>query len=351
MQQNYLLKVILSFLLIAYTNAVLSQNSWAMATIEEGKTMPSLTEYHCESEKGKTGVDYYRIYDESFRIQKEYYNPIKLRYGYRITDKHIYIYNFELGEERLGFDFTLSTGDHFRTYNGIEWEVEATLDTLVNISYLGKGESSSKRLLKVHSTDSKYSDQWLEDFGSFANHFMILPMSDTKQTQTLWMEYEEGHYLVREISSDPLFTHVTAKPENTHQLIDKAESVSCIFTDGTIIVEDERSHSPNRQYSCYYRIGDDLYRSYVWNLNPATDAAYVVWSKDVACYTGLPAPQSGHYTIHFNIEDRPSCITDPVNATGNNLTKSSVYDLQGRRLMQKPKKGMYIQDGKKVVVK
>jgi hypothetical protein len=35
-----------------------------------------------------------------------------------------------------------------------------------------------------------------------------------------------------------------------------------------------------------------------------------------------------------------------------NLTNAdSTYDLQGRRLTQKPQRGVYIQNGKKVVVK
>ena len=35
----------------------------------------------------------------------------------------------------------------------------------------------------------------------------------------------------------------------------------------------------------------------------------------------------------------------------NSKSSSALYDLQGRRLMQKPTKGVYIQDGKKVAVK
>jgi hypothetical protein len=33
------------------------------------------------------------------------------------------------------------------------------------------------------------------------------------------------------------------------------------------------------------------------------------------------------------------------------IRNNHIYDLQGRRLTQKPTKGVYIQDGKKVVVK
>ncbi len=68
-------------------------------------------------------------------------------------------------------------------------------------------------------------------------------------------------------------------------------------------------------------------------------------------YTGLPAPQSGHYTIHFRTEDILSGISGPTNDSNSKYASSHINDLQGRRLMQKPTKGVYIQDGKKVVVR
>jgi hypothetical protein len=40
-----------------------------------------------------------------------------------------------------------------------------------------------------------------------------------------------------------------------------------------------------------------------------------------------------------------------MNNEEKNNEASAVYDLQGRRLAQKPTKGVYIQDGKKVIVK
>ena len=47
------------------------------------------------------------------------------------------------------------------------------------------------------------------------------------------------------------------------------------------------------------------------------------------------------------IDDAPRLM----NNEEKNNEASAVYDLQGRRLAQKPTKGVYIQDGKKVAVK
>ena len=355
MQHNLISKAFASFLLLSSTNAMQAQQSWAIATIEEGNNWPSFTVFRCMSEKGVNGMDYYRIYDECCRIRQEYYNPVKLQYGYRISDEQIYVYDFETNEERLAFDFSLSEGDHFITYNGLEWEIETVIDTIVNTSYKGQGESCMKRLLKVHSVDGRYSDHWLEGFGSFTNHFMILPMSEVRQTQTLWMEYDEGHYLVREISSDPFFAHDSGMPKETTDYVGKTEYVNSTYKDGILTVEDERWRSPNREYNCFYRVGDDFYLVYVWKLNPATDAAIAAWHKDIAYYYGLPAPHSDRYTIHFNLDDRPlgesTKLYDLTNDTDIYPSESSIFNLQGHRLTGKPLHGLYIKNGKKVQAK
>ena len=342
MKRNYIIKIFVSVLLLAGTYTMQAQNSWAMATIEDGKDWPSVTWYICQPEKGANGIDYLRIYDKSHFIHREYRNPVKQQYGYRMADKQIFIYDFEKDEERLAFDFTLSAGDHFTTYNGIEWEVDAVMDTLVNISYKGEGESSTKRLLKVHSVNGRYSDQWLEDFGSFANHFMVLPMIESGQMHTLWMEYEYGHNLVREISSDPIYTHVTDYPD---EINDGPTSYDVTYNDGTLKVESMGMFSPNRSYSCYYRVGDGLYCVYVWIVSPGNGAAYVVWHHDIAYYYGLPEPQSGKYTI-YSMDEKPSgIVVERTNNSGSSQTESPIYDLQGRKLTSKPTNGIYIFQG------
>ena len=347
MKPNYITILFFSILLLTHCHTMQAESSWAMVTFEDGKDWPSVAEYHGWLEKGANGVDYLRIHDYKSMGN---YNPIKLRYGYRMSDKKIFVYDYDTDEERVAFDFTLSAGDHFRTYNGIEWEVDIATDTLVNISYKGEGESSTKRLLKVHSVDSCYSDQWLEDFGSFANHFMIQPMIPSGQMQTLWMEYELGCNLVRILSSDPFYTHDSGYPDYGTERGNEQESYSSIYSDGILRVEEVGWCSPNRVYSLYYRIDDELYRVYRWYISPATGAAINLWHHSISYFYGLPEPQSGKYTIHNRMDDRPNSIANPTNDTSNNLTESSIYDMQGRKLVSKPAKGIYIQQRKKKFV-
>lgn len=345
MKPKYITNLFFSIFLLTHFHTMQAKNSWAMVTIEDGKDWPSFAEYHGWAEKGANGIEYLRIHDYDGTSE-----PVKLQYGYRMSEKKIFIYDYETNEERIAFDFTLSAGDHFRTYNGIEWKVDVAIDTLVNISYKGKGESTTKRLLKVHSIDGRYSDQWLEDFGSFSNHFMIQPMIQSGQMQTLWMEYEMGCNLVRIISSDPLYTHDSGYPDYNTKRGDEQESYSAIYSDGILKFEEVGWCSPNRVYSLYYRIDDELYCVYEWEISPASGAAIVLWHHVISYFYGLPEPQSGKYTIHNRIGDRPTSIANPTNDTSNNLSESSIYNLQGRKLTSKPAKGIYIQQGKKKFV-
>lgn len=324
-------KAFIIVLLLVRSIVVQAQNSWAMVTVESGKNWPSFSEFHCLLEKGANNMEYNRIYDESYRTRQEQSNPVKLQYGYRISEKKIFIYDFDTNTEKPAFDFTLFAGDHFITYNGIEWVVKEAKDTIVNVSYEGKGDNCTKRLLKVQSDDGRFSDQWLEDFGSFANHFMILPMDALKHTHTLWMEYGEGCYLAREISSDPIFTHDSGKPDVLYGPTQKDEYVNVVYDNGTLMVEEEGWHSPNRQYSCFYRMGDDLYCSYRWDLNPASMTDEEVWHKSSVYYYGLPRPESGQYNIHLSTQDNPSGMSY-IYSVAISETKSVPvhYGLDGR---------------------
>ena len=333
MRQTDISKAFILILLLAKINMAEAQNSWAMVAVEDNKNWLSFSEFHCLPEKGANNMDYYRIYDESFRIRQEQSNPIKLQYGYRLSDKQIFIYDFDTNIEKPAFDFTLSAGDHFITYNGIEWVVKEAKDTIMNNSYEGKGDNCTKRLLKVQSIDGYFSDQWLEDFGSFANHFMILPMDALMHTQTLWMEYGEGCYLAREISSDPIYAHDSGKPQKAYGPSHNDEHVSVVYENGTLTVEEEGWHSPNRQYSCFYRMGDDLYCTYRWDLNPAEMMDYVVWHNSRAYYWGLPTPESGQYNIHLSTKDIPSGVSYKYSAAIYESKSAHVhYGLDGRMI-------------------
>jgi hypothetical protein len=321
---------------------------YAIVVIEPDSETPVIREYHAIPEKAGNGKDYYRIYDDSYLFGKESYNPVKLQYGYRLADRQIYIYDFELEKETLAFDFNLSKGDHFTTYNGMEWIVLSAKDTLVNVSYMGKGERTSRRLLSVQTLDGKIADEWLEDFGSFGNQFMINSLTNQKYSQTLWAEYGYGEYLTREISSDPIYTHDSEWLEgNNGENID-APYTKCSFENGQLVFENVQWMWEHRDYVCFYRDGDEILVLYQWELEPHVDSGTSVLMRDVVTIVGLPTPSSGQYTIHVKENDYTANVD---NVAPDAKTAGIIFDLQGRRLNAVPQKGLYIGGGKKCEIK
>lgn len=324
----------------------LHANWWLIATMKHGMEMPEVDMYYGKIEKAPNGTEYLRIYDCDLNDPKP--GHIKLPYGYRFADKQIYIFNFETGEEKLGFDFRLEAGERFTTYNGMEWVVEDARDTLVNRSLCGKGECVSKRLLTVRSADGKRTDRWLEDFGSFTNHFMIYGMENWIWGETLWMEYFDGEYDAREINADPFFAHDTGWLEGKgwDDYDENEEKYSgCTYKDGTVTFENKEWWYEHRAYTCYYRKGDDIYRFYATTFFPLIEGGKKVLCEDVATFKGLPEPASGQYVVHTANGDYATGIHQVIAPAPT--APDALYDLQGRRLAKKPAKGIYINNGKK----
>lgn len=317
-----------------------------MAVMQIGDERPTFLTYTAEEDTMVNGFAYFYIVDNN-QIPGE--RPTKLPYGYRMADRKIYIYDFDTHKETVGLDFTLSAGDHFTTYNGMQWEVLSAKDTLVNVSECGLGESVPKRLLTVRTLDGTMTDQWLEDFGSFANHFMIKSLENVSLSQTLWMDYDRGCYLAREISADPFYAHASKWMENDEEG-DYSKGMYDVlsqyrYENGTLLLEDDVMSFGHRFYSCFYRDGDDFYRVNFEEMGPYFDCPLSL-KKDTMAFAGVPAPASGAYTLH---------IDDLTYSTGVRPVISSskaphrIYDTQGRQLPAKPRRGIYIQDGVKRV--
>ena len=348
--------VLLSFIsLELFAQSTIPQSNfhrWAMAVMENNSESPTIIDYYSELEKAENNVDYFRIYDAGYIFRKDTYNPIQLPYGYRLTDRRIYIYDYENHEETLAFDFCLDVGDHFTTFNGMEWVVESVKDTLVNIENDWRCITISKKLLTVKSLDGTLTDQWLEDFGSFTNHFMINSLDNVKYSQTLWMEYDYGEYLAREINADPLFAHDSGWMDG-HYNLDEMEKetdvrTNCYFENGQVVFECIQRLWPHRDYSCFYRDGDDIYRVYWVELAPYVDGGTSTLLKDVATFQGLPAPASGKYTLHVGTKEYSTVIN---NVRISSQSEGKMYDLQGRKLSSEPSQGLYIKDRQKVYKK
>ena len=342
-----LFQILAATLLSATSSELCAQHHWAMAFVEKGQDIPTVVEQHSALETAENGIVYHRIYDDSYRIRGEAYNPVRLQYGYRWTDKKMFVYDFEKQEEVLAFDFNLSEGDHFTTYNDMEWEIESVKDTLVNISFCGKGESVSKRLLTARTLDGKLTDKWLEDFGSFTNLFMISSMENVECSQTLWMEYGMGEYLAREISTGPIYAHDSGWLDGAFEASVMPYTV-CTYTNGQLTIENVQLCYEHRDYICFYREGDDIYKIYSWELEPHVDFGNSALRRDAITFNGLPVPSSGKYTIYWNDKEYTTGIR---NVNTSSQPKDRVYDLHGRRLWSQTAKGIYIMDGEKVYSK
>lgn len=347
MKQHFY-SIVYVILLSAGLSPMYAQQKWALAVWEKGMDKPTIMEYHSVAETVENGMEYYRIFDDSNRFRNEAYNPVKLQYGYRWTDKQMFVYDFESHKETLAFDFSLAIGDHFTTFNGIEWIVEVAKDTLVNISFQGKGESVSKKLLTVKTLDGTRYDQWLEGLGSFTNHFMISSMENVEYSQTLWMEYGMGEYLAREISKGPIYAHDSGWLDGAFEASVMPYTVCTYYNNGQLKIEDVQLWYEHRDYICFYRDGDNIQEVYRWEMEPHIDLGDSALRRDVITFDGLPKPESGKYTVHFGNNVFTTSISS---IRTNSQHRDYTYDLQGRRVGANVAHGIYISEGKKVYAK
>ena len=344
MKQHSILRTLITVLLSSFAIELCAQRYWALAVMEQGKEKPTIMEYLGSKEMAENGKEYFRVRDITG------HHPTNLQYGYnyRWADKQIVIYDFNSQKETIAFDFNLAPGDRFTTFNGMEWVVETVKDTAVNISFRGVGESVTKRLFTVRTTDGKQSDQWLEDFGSFTNLLMIDRLDNVRYSHTLWLEYYYGKNLAREINADPFFAHDSGWIDRAYESDSKEEYSKCYFENGQVVFQSIAWRWPHREYTCFYRDGDDIYRLYSCELSPHVDGGTYAYRKDVITFQGLPAPASGCYNIHIGGDN----YTTGISHTGTPVqAKGAFYNLQGQRLWQKPKKGMFIKDGRKIFIK
>ena len=127
-------------------------NVWAMAVMEKGQEQPGILMYTSPVETAENGLEYHRITYRNRQDGENVYTTVKLQYGYRTADKKIFIYDFENKKETLAFDFNISEGDHFTTFNGMEWEVVAVKDTTIDTTipnHTMTGSVSSKKILGI----------------------------------------------------------------------------------------------------------------------------------------------------------------------------------------------------------
>ena len=155
-----------------------------------------------------------------------------------------------------------------------------------------------------------------------------------------------GEYFTREINSDPFYTHDSGWMEGTHSPKSGDNSIKCHYEDGKLVIESIQLSWEHRDYSCFYRDGDNFYNIYTWELEPHVDSGEYALRKDVFSFSGLPSPKEGNYFIHIGDNEY---VTGINQIYSNNDSAGSVYDIQGRRLSTPPTNGIYIKNGKKII--
>ena len=86
------------------------------------------------------------------------------------------------------------------------------------------------------------------------------------------------------------------------------------------------------------------------------------WIEGIGSDRGLlqPLPEIADYASQLVVNDDKTCIYNHKSARSvskishnqiNGSNTHTLYDLQGRRVTNQPRRGVYIRDGKKVVVK
>ena len=346
MKHHLFLCIALTVLQLLSFSDLYAQHHWAMAVVGKGKAQPTILEYHSETETAGNGVTYHRIVDDSYRFRQDTTGPVRLQYGYRWVGKQQFVYDFENEKETLALDFNLTVGDLFTTVNGQEWIVEAVRDTAVNVSFCGKGENVTRCLLCVRSVDGKRSDLWLENFGSLTNHFMLNSLENVEYAQSLWMEYEEGEYLAREITAGPIFAHDSGWMDGTYGDGEGEGYSRCTWQNGKVVFENVKLWYEHRDYTCFYRVGDDIYKLYSWEMHPHIDNGTLALRRDVITFEGLPTPAHGMYTLHLDGREFTTGIDTPSTVSPSD---AATYDLQGRRVTDTTKPGVYVRNGRKVV--
>ena len=110
----------------------------------------------------------------------------------------------------------------------------------------------------------------------------------------------------------------------------------------------------------------DVYEyEYALKNTDVTSAPYIPYLLECLGWNGVPFLTYNFNTVitgaDFRVFEDDICVYDSsrsydretgiANANGDNPKLIIFYDLQGRRLSQKPQKGIYIENGKKKVVR
>jgi len=275
---------------------------------------------------------------------------------YRTEDKKLYRYNEKKQQEELLMDFGLVVGDVFERPDGVKLQVVEVSDTLIR-------DEKARRVLSLKGVnDESVWDKWIESYGSVRTGLHLVDDFPGYQlTDLLYMEkVNNGWYdYCNGIYNDINKEYLRSVCNDMKQLSNKEEIFmdnKNYYLDGDILFYLGRYLS-EKSYSFLLKETESILRLRIFgagdsqffysnsggkgyqmsmdlNLSPGTYTFYDADGVEQNITIGGDANAIGA------IENDAS-----ISKQGNGL----IFDLTGRRLSSTPQRGIYIQDGRKML--
>ncbi|MCM1312723.1 MAG: hypothetical protein NC206_05370 [Bacteroides sp.] len=280
------------------------------------------------------------------------YKVLDCRFGkflYRVEGNRVYRLSENDRQEHLVFDYNLNVGDTFVGEYGQEMRVTGKTDTLIRHDI----RRSLHKMITLESVDGTgYRDVWVEGIGS-VNTGLLTPVAvpellSCKVAYAMMDEFVAGFSVdSRNFKICPFFMDEEYEGE-------KAE-VSCRIVDGKLHISGLLPMFCNHDQYLLCQLESNKANIRLADLPPYVDC----WGYHEIEVTLPGFDDYDEYTLTFRTIDGDIEVTvtaDVKNgissvAQDNDAGQGTVYDLSGRRLSGKPEKGMYIQNGKKYVVR
>ena len=275
---------------------------------------------------------------------------------YRTEDKKLYRYNEKKLQEELLMDFGLAVGDVFERPDGVKLQVVEVSDTLIR-------DEKTRRVLSLKGVnDESVWDKWIESYGSvrtglhLVDDFPGYQLTDLLYMEKVnngWYDYCNGIY--NDINKD----YLRSVCNDMKQLSNKEEVFmdnKDYYLDGNILFYLGRYRS-EKSYSFLLKETESILRLRIFGAGDSQFFYSNSGGKEYQMSMDLNL-SPGTYTF-YDADGVEQNITiggdaDAIGAIENDASISKqgnglIFDLTGRRLSSTPQRGIYIQDGRKML--
>lgn len=336
----------------------------------------SIYTYFIITPKGEYQTLYFAPHKE-VKINEKYYisysgffdtdSLVEDMFFIRKDELKYFCYDKKCQTEHLLFDFNLQKGDTYTDdFSNITYEVTDVRDTIINTRTLKLIE------LQGRDSDGKH-DVWIENVGSV--YTGLLPVNEYCKDIYL---LTNNHFVETVYESDFFsypFYPCNQYIKTAYMDVTKLEWEKQIETEEDYYEYLNWYNAPSKLNAEF--IGDTLriwgrlrttcgkqpYAGCELKANNVTFKTYRYDGAEADCIgvyeieTRIPGFSRGKYSVKIlnktiELENTESIYTSVNNVTeSSSLLKGSLYNLQGFRINSQLKKGIYIQNGKKVAVK